>query len=72
MHPRKFSFDTSPRIISKFFGSAGSFVLDVNAEYLPSTAHVWIPKLSIVRPETIDEIGEEVELDILRAYTALL
>ena len=72
MRPRKFSFDTSPRIISKFFGSAGSFVLDVNAEYLPSTAHVWIPKLSIVRPETIDEIGEEVELDILRAYTALL
>lgn len=72
MRPRKFSFDTSPRIISKFFGAAGSFVLDVNAEYLPSTAHVWMPKLSSVRPGEIDEVDEDVELDVLRAYVMLL
>ena len=72
MHPRKFSFDSSPRIISKFFGAAGSFILDANAEYLPSTAHVWLPKFNIARSEDFNEGYEHVDLDVLRAYVVLL
>ena len=67
MHPRKFSFDCSPRIISKFFGTEGSFIFDENAEYLPCTAHVWRPKLE--EPSDLSPIERSM---ILRAYTTLL
>jgi adenine-specific DNA-methyltransferase len=73
MHERKFSFNNSPRIISKFFGAEGSFVFDEDAEYLPSTGHVWIPKSSLVRNEEEDsEAPETMPADVMRAYTALL
>ncbi|RRH90109.1 hypothetical protein EH240_33455 [Mesorhizobium tamadayense] len=89
MHPRAgaFAFDKRPRIISKFFGSDGSFALDEDARYLPSTGHVWSPKLQShrVQPsqndnpasDAVDEpeesdIDASVSLDVMRAYTALL
>jgi hypothetical protein len=72
MRPRGFSFDNSPRIISKFFGAEGSFVFDGDAEYLPSTGHVWIPKHNISLEEEDSEAVKSVSLDVLRAYTALL
>lgn len=89
MHPRAgdFAFSVYPRIVSKFFGADGSFVLDEDARYLPSTGHVWSPRLHPDRiqsnadehPRTDDadepaesDINASVSLDVMRAYTALL
>jgi hypothetical protein len=84
MHPRAgtFAFDDHPRIVSKFFGAEGSFALDAEARYLPSTGHVWTPKqnlLSIqpigdqdVAEEMSEDVSEEASLDVMRAYVALL
>ena len=71
MHPREFSHSDRPRIISKFFGSQGSFVCDWEAAYLAATAHVWIPKVELVSTGAGDEIQEELYKDVLLAYTAL-
>ena len=86
MHPRigTFAFDNRPRIVCKFFGAEGSFALDLDARYLPSTGHVWTPRrdLSIApndedqETEISEEIGEGVRkaasIEVLRAYVALL
>jgi hypothetical protein len=80
MRPRtgSFAFDDSPRIVSKFFGAEGSFVLDEEARYLPSTGHVWTPKRAAtsISEELDDSWAEDVSaaamLEILRAYVALL
>ena len=89
MRPRAgaFAFSRYPRIVSKFFGADGSFVLDEEARYLPSTGHVWSPKIQSHRiqsnwdenptTDTADEpeesdINASVSLDVMRAYTALL
>lgn len=86
MHPRSgtFAFDSRPRIVSKFFGAEGSFALDPDARYLPSTGHVWTPKRdfpALQQDEGLDaEIPREVSegvnefalAEVLRAYVALL
>ncbi|MGC6330035.1 N-6 DNA methylase [Rhizorhabdus sp. FW153] len=84
MHARTgtFALDDKPRLISKFFGSEGSFVLDEAARYLPSTGHVWTPKRAALltaeeADEDVDEgwaegVGEAATLEVLRAYVALL
>ena len=72
MHPRFFSFDYTPRIISKFFGEAGSFVCDLEGEYLPCTGHVWIPKVESILADENEEVQNEVVCHVLLAYTALL
>ena len=77
MEPRvdSFPFDTRPRIVSKFFGGEGSFALDRDAAYLPSTGHVWRPRDNDVLAE-LAELDEEAaaaaSLDVLHAYVALL
>jgi hypothetical protein len=86
MHPRTgtFALDNRPRIVSKFFGAEGSFALDAEARYLPSTGHVWTPKRDIPAArqnegedtdiaEEIDEgVCEAASLEVMRAYVALL
>lgn len=72
MRPRKFSFDDTPRIISKSFGGEGSFVLDRDAEYLPETGHVWVPKRDAMDVSGSEELEDDVRDLVLRAYTALL
>lgn len=80
MRPRTgtFALDHKPRLVSKFFGGEGSFVLDEAGRYLPSTGHVWMPKRSC--PPVDDEqdegwtegLSEATTLEVLRAYVALL
>ncbi len=74
MHSRGFSFETGPRIVSKFFGAEGSFVLDLDAQYLPVTGHVWTPKLQTSAADYLgeDEGNVDVSVDVMRAYTAVL
>ncbi len=84
MHPRTgtFALDDHPRIVSKFFGAEGSFALDGDGHYLPSTGHVWTRKgtISANHPDEEIELGEEVgegvghavSVQVLRAYVALL
>lgn len=86
MHPRAGSlgFDPRARIVSKYFGLEGSFVLDAEARFIPSTGHVWLPKRDISSadlggPEpddgdadVLESLRTEVSLEILRAYVALL
>lgn len=72
MRPRtsSFAFDMRPRIVSKFFGAEGSFALDREATYLPSTGHVWRPRRDDVTVEP--EAAAADSLAVLRAYVALL
>lgn len=83
MHPRtgSFAFDDQPRLVSKFFGAEGSFALDENAQYLPSTGHVWTPKKDAIGSSSLDnEDGEDfaegvataASLEVMRAYSTLL
>ena len=72
MRPRSLSFDNSPRIISKFFGVEGSFVFDADAEFLPSTGHMWKPSIDSSSLTSADAPSDELHRDVLRAYTALL
>lgn len=80
MHPRigAFALDDRPHIVSKFFGAEGSFAIDEAARYLPSTGHVWTPRLALEAPgEELDEdlgegVAEAASLEVLRAYVALL
>jgi hypothetical protein len=79
MHPRTgtFALDDQPRLISKFFGAEGSFVLDEAGQYLPSTGHVWMPKRSVSADEETDEnwsegVTDAASLEVLRAYTGLV
>lgn len=83
MHPRtgSFAFDDRPRIVSKFFGAEGSFALDAEARYLPSTGHVWTPKRDVpIAPQDenqdVEEVSEGVReaasVEVMRAYVALL
>lgn len=81
MRPRTntFAFDERPRIVSKFFGAEGSFALDEMARFLPSTGHVWIPKVdhaTEAADELDDESGEGVReaasIEVMRAYVTLL
>jgi adenine-specific DNA-methyltransferase len=76
MRPRKFSFDRGPRIISKFFGDEGSFVLDLDAEYLAATGHVWLPRKALTSHVGSGKLGnphidENTEL-AMRAYSVIL
>lgn len=81
MHPRIGGFASSEdsRIVSKFFGAEGSFVLDANAHYLPSTGHVWIPKSDttldngdVNEAATREGLQDAITLEVLRAYVTLL
>ena len=80
MHPRTgtFALDDRPRIVSKFFGGEGSFVLDEAARYLPSTGHVWTPKQSAFLTDGeadegwVEGVAEAAMLEVLRAYVTLL
>ena len=84
MHPRtgSFALNDNPRIVSKFFGAEGSFVLDENAKYLPSTGHVWTPKREWAPQSGEDNslsaegdgegVTEAATVEVLRAYVALL
>ncbi len=78
MHPRvgTFALSDRPRIVSKFFGAEGSFALDADGQYLPSTGHVWVPK-RIIAAEVSDESYKSDKegaalIEIMRAYVALL
>ena len=79
MHPRtgSFALDERPRLVSKFFGAEGSFILDETAQYLPSTGHVWLPKRTAGIGDEADEgwsqdVAHAASLEVLRAYTGLV
>jgi hypothetical protein len=76
MRPRAgtFALDDRARIVSKFFGAEGSFVLDSEAHYLPSTGHVWTPKPIVTSTDDgeIEGVSEARSAEIMRAYVALL
>ena len=72
MRPRMFSFEFGPRIVSKFFGTSGSFICDLEGAYLPCTAHVWIPKAEGTFLDEHIDLQDEILGDVLLAYTALL
>jgi hypothetical protein len=67
MEARSWSFDNSPRIISKYFSGEGGFFVDEQAKYLPSTGFAWIPK-PILRSASDAYFSVE---RILSAYASL-
>ena len=67
MEPRSWSFDETPRIISKYFSGEGGFFPDLDAAYIPSTGFAWFAKSIIV-----DGLTDDFPLaDILQAYAEL-
>jgi adenine-specific DNA-methyltransferase len=67
MRPRSWSFDSTPRIISKYFSGEGGFFVDQKAEYLPSTGFAWLPKAILKARRHADFPIEQ----ILLAYVVL-
>lgn len=75
MHPREWSVNEHPRIISKFFGAEGAFVGDFDHSYVAVMGHVWILKSrldSAAAMETEATTGEQLdEKELLAAYVGL-
>lgn len=76
--PRTFSYDTGPKIISKFFGTTGSFIADLDGELSVTTGHAWFAKEELTNLigagqsyENTDLISDARE-NIFCAYQALL
>ena len=73
--PGAFAFDHSPRIVSKFFGSEGSFALDLGGDWLPSTGHVWRPRSQACPQDAAtdeEETARAATAGVLRSYVTLL
>ena len=71
---RNWVSDRRPRMVSKYFGTAGSFATDLQAEQIVVQGFVWVPKWN----QTEDEVDEETaavglpEEQVLSAYSALM
>ncbi len=78
MHPRAWSLNPRPRILTKFFGAEGAFVGDYDATYFAVMGHVWTLKSRVAAsaPE-IAEVNESVadeqleEADLLAAFVGI-
>jgi len=67
MHPRKWSFDNEPRILSKFFAGEGGFAGDYDASYVPVMGHIWLPKHRLA---AISRNALSIQ-EVLAAYVAV-
>lgn len=65
------AFDTSPRLVSKYFGGSGGFAVDLEPDFLMVQGYVWF--LKYIRPDD-EEHREGIILpddDLLCAYMAI-
>ena len=74
---RSYTLERQPKILSKFFGKVGSYVLDETGELVITTGHVWLPKnerLDEIIPEALNnlEFLSSMNSDVLQAYAKLL
>ena len=44
---RTWSLDKQPKIVSTYFGDAGSFALDDNGKYVVVDGSAWLPKVKL-------------------------
>lgn len=66
---RAWALSSTPRIITKYFGDAGGFAVDIDAEYLVVQGYAWIPKWLTSDPE--DYLTQSGDRTLLYAYSAL-
>ena len=77
MHPRAWSLNPRPRILTKFFGAEGAFVGDYDATFFAVMGHVWTLKsrttTNASQRADADEVAAEQldETDILAAFVGL-
>ena len=65
------AFDTTPRLITKYFGGPGGFAADLKPVFFVVQGHVWFLK-NIHTPDEIDEDDMTLPVeDLLCAYVAL-
>ena len=66
------AFNSSPRLVSKYFGGPGGFAVDLESEFLVIQGYVWFPKQG--KPAEVvqdDETALPID-DLLCAYVAIL
>jgi hypothetical protein len=73
--PRSWGTSVAPRIVSKYFGSVGSFALDASARFVVVQGFAWFPKWDNIEPEAAEEapieLGSFSSPDLLAAYLAV-
>jgi hypothetical protein len=47
---REWQQDSKPKLVSKYFGGAGSFAWDETGDYVVVVGHAWLPKLNVDDP----------------------
>ena len=66
------AFDSSPRLVSKYFGGPGGFAVDLKPDFLVVQGYVWFLKdAQPVDEKEEDETALPVD-DLLCAYTAIM
>ena len=66
------AFNSSPRLVSKYFGGPGGFAVDLKADFLVVQGYVWF--LKTTQPTDEKEEGEAALplADLVCAYTAIM
>ncbi len=67
---RSWALSATPRIITKYFGDAGGFAVDIDAEYLVVQGYAWVPRW--LATDLDDELAQSGDRTLLYAYNALL
>ncbi|MBX6367343.1 MAG: N-6 DNA methylase [Rhodospirillales bacterium] len=71
-HRPRWALDPTPRIVSKYFGSAGGFSVDLDASFIVVQGFAWIPKWErVLQPDTEDVAPLSTD-DFLCGFVALL
>lgn len=71
---RTWALDTRPRLISKYFGGPGSFVMDFDANYIVVQGFAWFPKWNLLGEQSESkQINSDLSIrEILAAYAVIL
>ena len=71
---RAWGLDPKPRLVSKYFGASGGFVIDSDARYIVVQGFAWFPKWEMPDEalETRQEIHNLSISDVLATYAAIM
>ena len=66
------AFDSTPRLVSKYFGGPGGFAVDLVPHFLVVHGYVWFPKTVQVPDDTEEEEAVLATEDLLSAYLGII
>ena len=66
------ALDARPRIVSKYFGSAGGFAVDLDSKAVVVQGFAWFPQARLAAGAEADSAADLSEADVLCAYAAMM